>query len=148
MLLASWTCSSLVKHLAKTGSQTGHTSSTRPSSYLLRPRNLRWVPKAWGLSSAGRAPDLHSGGQEFDPPRLHHFLRIPEIRNRDDWIAKHWQVFSRPIGRRLTSLREITNQHCLIARSNGMISVRSCEPSGSLEAICKTVSSVFLSYPC
>ena len=24
-----------------------------------------------GLSSAGRAPDLHSGGQEFDPPRLH-----------------------------------------------------------------------------
>ena len=25
----------------------------------------------WGLSSAGRAPDLHSGGQEFDPPRLH-----------------------------------------------------------------------------
>ena len=27
--------------------------------------------KVWGLSSAGRAPDLHSGGQEFDPPRLH-----------------------------------------------------------------------------
>jgi hypothetical protein len=28
-----------------------------------------------GLSSAGRAPDLHSGGQEFDPPRLHQFTR-------------------------------------------------------------------------
>ena len=27
-----------------------------------------------GLSSAGRAPALHAGGQEFDPPRLHHFL--------------------------------------------------------------------------
>ena len=25
-----------------------------------------------GLSSAGRAPDLHSGGQRFDPARLHH----------------------------------------------------------------------------
>ena len=25
----------------------------------------------WGLSSVGRAPDLHSGGQEFDSPRLH-----------------------------------------------------------------------------
>ena len=25
----------------------------------------------WGLSSAGRAPDLHSGGQRFDPARLH-----------------------------------------------------------------------------
>ena len=30
--------------------------------------------KQWGLSSAGRAPDLHSGGQRFDPARLHHFL--------------------------------------------------------------------------
>ncbi len=29
-----------------------------------------------GLSSAGRAPDLHSGGQRFDPARLHHFLGI------------------------------------------------------------------------
>ena len=28
-------------------------------------------PPVRGLSSAGRAPDLHSGGQEFDPPRLH-----------------------------------------------------------------------------
>ena len=26
----------------------------------------------WGRSSAGRAPALHAGGQEFDPPRLHH----------------------------------------------------------------------------
>ena len=25
-----------------------------------------------GLSSAGRAPALHAGGQGFDPPRLHH----------------------------------------------------------------------------
>ena len=24
-----------------------------------------------GLSSAGRAPDLHSGGHRFDPDRLH-----------------------------------------------------------------------------
>ena len=27
-----------------------------------------------GLSSAGRAPDLHSGGQRFDPARLHHYF--------------------------------------------------------------------------
>nr|ADI16886.1 hypothetical protein [uncultured gamma proteobacterium HF0010_16J05] len=27
----------------------------------------------WGRSSAGRAPALHAGGQEFDPPRLHHY---------------------------------------------------------------------------
>ena len=26
-----------------------------------------------GLSSAGRAPALHAGGQRFDPARLHHY---------------------------------------------------------------------------
>ena len=28
--------------------------------------------KVWGHSSAGRAPDLHSGGRRFDPVWLHH----------------------------------------------------------------------------
>ena len=28
--------------------------------------------KKWGYSSAGRAPALQAGGQEFDPPYLHH----------------------------------------------------------------------------
>ena len=32
-------------------------------------RNLS--PCKWGCSSAGRAPALHAGGQEFDPPHLH-----------------------------------------------------------------------------
>lgn len=43
-----------------------------PSSFAARQgmRDAR-APER-GLSSAGRAPDLHSGGQEFDPPRLHH----------------------------------------------------------------------------
>ena len=27
----------------------------------------------WGVSSAGRAPRLHRGGQGFDPPTLHQF---------------------------------------------------------------------------
>ena len=27
------------------------------------------------LSSAGRAPDLHSGGQRFDPARVHQFFQ-------------------------------------------------------------------------
>ena len=35
-----------------------------PSSYITN----------WGRSSAGRAPALHAGGQEFDPPRLHHLV--------------------------------------------------------------------------
>ena len=29
----------------------------------------------WGISSVGRAPDLHSGGQEFESLILHHFRR-------------------------------------------------------------------------
>ena len=30
------------------------------------------VSTLWGCSSAGRAPALHAGGQEFEPPHLHH----------------------------------------------------------------------------
>ena len=30
----------------------------------------------WGISSAGRAPALHAGGQEFESPNLHHFKQI------------------------------------------------------------------------
>lgn len=26
----------------------------------------------WGIGSAGRAPALHAGGQEFESPILHH----------------------------------------------------------------------------
>ena len=32
-------------------------------------------PPRRGHSSAGRAPALHAGGQEFDPPWLHHLKR-------------------------------------------------------------------------
>ncbi len=28
----------------------------------------------WGYSSVGRAPALQAGGQEFEPPYLHHLL--------------------------------------------------------------------------
>jgi hypothetical protein len=31
----------------------------------------RGTKTQWGISSAGRAPDLHSGGQRFDPAILH-----------------------------------------------------------------------------
>jgi hypothetical protein len=35
----------------------------------------------WGLSSAGRAPALHAGGQRFDPARLHQdFLQSKIIK--------------------------------------------------------------------
>ena len=50
-----------------------------------------------GLSSAGRAPDLHSGGHRFDPDRLH----------QHGLIIKHFcEVLDRPTGRKLTSFRE------------------------------------------
>ena len=31
-----------------------------------------------GCSSAGRAPALHAGGQEFDPPHLHQRVKVDE----------------------------------------------------------------------
>ena len=50
----------------RTTSGSGSTGSMtlRSSGYDLTPR---------GRSSAGRAPEWHSGGQGFDPPRLHRF---------------------------------------------------------------------------
>ena len=35
----------------------------------------------WGLSSAGRAPALHAGGQRFDPARLHHKIPFDHINH-------------------------------------------------------------------
>ena len=40
-------------------------------------------PLIWGCSSAGRAPALHAGGQEFDPPHLHQ-----ERVWNGDWLPK------------------------------------------------------------
>ncbi len=40
----------------------------RISCRVYSPKSAQQI---WGLSSAGRAPDLHSGGQRFDPARLH-----------------------------------------------------------------------------
>ena len=40
-------------------------------------KNKKAVPeKIWGCSSAGRAPALQAGGQEFDPPHLHHKILL------------------------------------------------------------------------
>ena len=33
----------------------------------------------WGLSSAGRAPALHAGGQRFDPAYLHHLSSLSRL---------------------------------------------------------------------
>ena len=38
-------------------------------------------PETWGRSSAGRAPALQAGGQEFDSPRLHHFMSKRRFNN-------------------------------------------------------------------
>ena len=40
-----------------------------------RDRNAR----AWGYSSAGRAPALQAGGQEFEPPYLHQYGLIAQV---------------------------------------------------------------------
>ena len=37
----------------------------------------------WGLSSAGRAPALHAGGQRFDPARLH------QLKNSNHLLFYH-----------------------------------------------------------
>jgi cysteine desulfurase/selenocysteine lyase len=45
----------------------------------------------WGISSAGRAPDLHSGGQRFDPAILHH------INNCMEHIRSQFPIFNKKL---------------------------------------------------
>lgn len=35
----------------------------------------------WGFSSAGRAPALHAGGQEFESPNLHHLKQAEATKS-------------------------------------------------------------------
>ena len=42
----------------------------------------------WGCSSAGRAPALHAGGQEFDSPQLHQFKMNQKIFFVDTFTEK------------------------------------------------------------
>ena len=42
----------------------------------------------WGCSSAGRAPALHAGGQEFDPPHLHQQSRKALVTHLENWTMK------------------------------------------------------------
>lgn len=36
----------------------------------------------WGISSAGRAPALHAGGQEFESPILHQYISLETTKFR------------------------------------------------------------------
>ena len=56
-------------------------SVTEPSSKALRKSVEREAQGSalWGCSSAGRAPALQAGGQEFDPPHLHQNGRIAQV---------------------------------------------------------------------
>ena len=48
----------------------------------LKERGRRRPSQVWGCSSAGRAPALHAGGQEFDPPHLHHNRKVEQGKER------------------------------------------------------------------
>ena len=55
----------------------------------LRNRYKRGPCPARGCSSAGRAPALQAGGQEFDPPHLHHGIRLRnELKHQNGRIAQ------------------------------------------------------------
>ncbi len=45
----------------------------------------------WGCSSAGRAPALQAGGQEFDPPHLHQWRQEEKKQEaRRPVLKKSW----------------------------------------------------------
>ena len=53
------------------------------------------ISSVWGISSAGRAPALHAGGQRFDPAILHHLLKLTVviIRRNDTKLNISSKVF-------------------------------------------------------
>ena len=55
---------------------------------LERGHSKEGTPKGvWGCSSAGRAPALQAGGQEFDPPHLHQtFLETGKVEGK--WVKR------------------------------------------------------------
>ena len=60
-----------------------------PSESPCRDYGPIFAKRKWGLSSAGRAPDLHSGGHRFDPDRLHQRRSLGERRR--DGFAEYSQ---------------------------------------------------------
>ena len=59
------------------------------------PSSIRLNDPIWGLSSVGRAPALHAGGQRFDPARLHHFIKwieTLEYKAQCIVINKSWLI--------------------------------------------------------
>lgn len=47
---------------------------------------IEFKKQTWGIGSAGRAPALHAGGQEFESPILHHYKK--DLENRPFFIAQ------------------------------------------------------------
>ena len=56
--------------------------------------NCRQKREQWGRSSAGRAPALQAGGQEFDSPRLHQiaFWTLKTEQKRRKQSAGPWEM--------------------------------------------------------
>ncbi len=46
-----------------------------------------------GYSSAGRAPALHAGGQQFDPAWLHQSLMIGSFAQKEDEALNQYVLF-------------------------------------------------------
>ena len=51
----------------------------KPWFPFLRGATARRVSRRWACSSAGRAPEWHSGGRRFDPDQVHHFELLTNL---------------------------------------------------------------------
>ena len=70
----SWSSNRLPKAKPMTGVKSEQGSRSRTSGWITSfLRRLKFpCYELWGISSAGRAPALHAGGQGFEPLILHH----------------------------------------------------------------------------
>ena len=91
----------------------------------------------WGFSSAGRAPALHAGGQEFESPNLHHlksraerlFFSINDVRSIYMFRQPNFSNLRFNIIQAINPYIQNSSNKCF---GKSIISLPNCFVSGSL----------------
>ena len=89
---------------------------------------------SWGRSSAGRAPALQAGGQEFDSPRLHHMNLENFIEETKQSLRYYDECLSTSdLNANLETSNENTRERKFLSKLNQKIAKRNCSDPRSEE---------------
>ena len=88
----------------------------------------------WGFSSAGRAPALHAGGQEFESPNLHHLIQVELLKSEPSGSFLMLAIYApcEQIMFCLNSAHPISAIPCFASFTRFSIVAKGCSVSGIL----------------